>query len=464
MMVPQRRKSYKRGRSQYDLLNNSIMPSVMALNVFLSLAVLALALGGSSPVAFTSHCSRLVASQELLRDAFRPIGVTATYKYISFKRMHTRSPLRAAQDFRQDETKKKKKKNKYAKFSKADQREKDPFEALVEESEMKQIELETETARRKNQPLPKSESIQTSNDRERNKYTFPDTKAIDPYDPTTYGYTELGTMVGAHGVHGWVKLAAATQFASRLCQEGIRHLKAPNRRSPREVYLLEGKPTAQQHNINKDPIYLVRIQHVYNRTSAQKLTGSILYARQEQKPAEPVGPDEYLVTDLVGLDVYLEEGYGDDRLDKDEDEEVTLNDDAEEELMAYLNNMEDGEEEEEEEELVIHHTQRLGGSFVGTVGGIVLADEICAVPGLGNDMLEVVLPRGLHGSAPSWRDDLILIPLVDQIVPRVDLQNRAIYITPPWGLLDLTYVREEKVRIRGFLPEVSSYIKNTKNY
>lgn len=28
--------------------------------------------------------------------------------------------------------------------------------------------------------------------RERNKRFFPDTKTIDPYDPTTYGYVELG--------------------------------------------------------------------------------------------------------------------------------------------------------------------------------------------------------------------------------------------------------------------------------
>jgi DNA-binding MarR family transcriptional regulator len=31
--------------------------------------------------------------------------------------------------------------------------------------------------------------------RERNKRVFPDTQTIDPYDPTTYGYIELGKYV-----------------------------------------------------------------------------------------------------------------------------------------------------------------------------------------------------------------------------------------------------------------------------
>ena len=52
----------------------------------------------------------------------------------------------------------------------------------------------------------------------------------------------------------------------------------------------------------------------------------------------------------------------------------------------------------------------------------------------------------------SLKDELVLIPFVPQIVPRVSIRDRAIFIDPPSGLLDLTYVREEKVRIKGFLP------------
>jgi len=61
------------------------------------------------------------------------------------------------------------------------------------------------------------------------------------------------------------------------------------------------------------------------------------------------------------------------------------------------------------------------------------------------------LPRGIGGT-PSWRDERVLVPLVPQIVPRVNVKQGELYLDPPVGLLDLTYVREEKTRIKGFLP------------
>lgn len=44
------------------------------------------------------------------------------------------------------------------------------------------------------------------------------------------------------------------------------------------------------------------------------------------------------------------------------------------------------------------------------------------------------------------------IPFVPQIVSSVSLDKRMISIVPPKGLLDLSYRREEKVRIKGLLP------------
>ena len=299
------------------------------------------------------------------------------------------------------EDRRRKKKNKYAKFSKTDKLAKDPLEAMIAESEAKVLELEIETRQKRNNAIPNS-----SNDepRTRNQILFPDTKSIDPYDPTTYGYTELGTIIGAHGVHGELKISAVTEFSERLCRPGLRHIKAPNRRSPRQIFLLEGR-------LRLDDEYLIKLEGIGDRDAANKLRGFVMYAREEERP-EDLGQDEYLVSDLVGLEVFLEENYDD--------------------------NNNDG--------------VNLGGRFVGTVGGIVLAEDLCAgVPSLGQDMLEIVLPRG-PGRTGSWKDEMVLIPFVPQIVPRVDLRSGAIYITPPVGLLDLTYVREEKVRIKGFLP------------
>ena len=235
---------------------------------------------------------------------------------------------------------------------------------------------------------------------------------IDPYDPTTFGYTELGTIVGAHGVKGEIKLLAVTDFASeRLCQPGTRHLKMPNRRSPRPIQLLHGRQNFRQRRRQDGTIdqeYLIRLEGVYDRDSANKMRGFVLYAREEERPQE-LENDEYLVTDLVGLQVFMVDGYND----------------------------ENGVDQ--------------SCQFVGKVNGVVLASEMSAIPGVGQDLLEILLPPR-PGETTSSRDELVLIPFVPQLVPLVDKAKSAIYISPPFGLLNLTYVREEKYRIKGFLP------------
>jgi 16S rRNA processing protein RimM len=317
-----------------------------------------------------------------------------------------------------------KKKNKYSNFSKTDKLEVDPFTSLISESEEKnKIFLKEKMVKRNkrvNLSIEEEEELK-SEKRERNKREFPDNKQIDPYNPSTYGYVELGTIVGSHGVYGLMKISAVTDFPERLCKPGIRHLKVPNRRSPREIRLLEGR----HRNDNE---YLIKLENIGDRNEALKLRGSKLYARQEERP-EDIGKDEYLVSDLVECEVYLVTGYGEDDYDND-DERYTVNE-----------------------------GKSLGGKFVGVVKGVVLAEEMCAIPGLGQDLLEIVLPRGRNG-APSWRDEYVLVPMVPNIVPTVDIERKLIYVDPPIGLLDLTYVQEDNVRIKGFLPETSSYLKN----
>jgi len=288
-----------------------------------------------------------------------------------------------------------KKKNKYGQFSRVDDQKLDPFEQLLEESEKKleAIDTDKEASRRNFQkpvaiePLP---PIQ-----------FMDSKDIDPYDPTSFGYIHLGDVLSAHGVHGWVKVRAASD-GSRLCKAGIRHLKAPRKRAPRQVTVVEGK-----HRHNDE--FLLRFQGVEDRDNAQKLRGSKLYIRDEQLAQESEANDDeeesYEVAELVGVEVFLSQG------EKDEKQ------------------------------------------FVGAVGGVVFGDELSSVP-LGYDFLEVVLPRGDSGIA-SFRDELVLIPLVPQIVTEVDLANNQIFIDPPAGLLDLSYVRDDKKRVKGLLSPAS---------
>ncbi len=374
--------------------------------------------------------------------------VNAFQQLVPFRRysvdLHV-AARRGGGDDLQNKPKRKKKKNKYAKFSKTKEMALDPFEALVADSERKNKEIKKEVARKKNSGVPvlDEEEIEAlkNEKRTRDKREFPDNRTIDPYDPTTYGYTELGTILGPHGVHGLVKIAAVTDFPERLCQPGIRHLKAPNRRSPREIRLVEGR-----HRLKNE--YLIKFDSVGDRNEALKLRGSVLYARQEERP-ENMGDDEYLVTDLVDLEVRLVTGYGED--DYEDEEEGKY--DNEQDLNSIVDGTDGALEGGDEKQ------PSMGGKFVGIVNGVVLAEEMCAIPGLGQDLLELRLPRGRFGT-PSWKDELVLIPLVPSIVTTVDIERKVMYIDPPGGLLDLTYVKEDNFRIKGFLPETSSYEKN----
>lgn len=177
------------------------------------------------------------------------------------------------------------------------------------------------------------------------------------------------------------------------------------------MFLVSGKLT-------KDDEYIVQLDTAKSREEAALLRGGTLFVREEDREVgtkedrvgaaaatEEEEEAEYFISDLVGLEVFLE---SDESMDGEEGSKTP---------------------------------------FVGTVAGVVMTE----LPGIGHDMLEINLPRGKGGTV-SLRDELVLIPFVPQIVPRVLIAEGSVYITPPEGLLDLTYVREEKVRIKGFLP------------
>ena len=293
----------------------------------------------------------------------------------------------------------KKKKNKYAKFSKADKIELDPFEALIQESEQKlqSIELENDKLeKQKRKPLPPPPEASTKT------LEFPNNKDIDPYDPQSFGFVEIGSILGPHGVHGWVKVAGCTDFPERLTRAGIPlHMKPVRKRAPRKVTLAAGKFLG-------DDQFLIQLQGYYDRTASQTLKGSTLYFATQQDSVERKD-DEIVLNELIGLSVYR--------------------------------TTEDGDDEEE--------------GLVGTILGVVLAEEMCAIPGLLHDQLEIGVTRNSSSSeepdAPGSLQDLLLIPLVPEIVTKIDLENQMILVDPPAGLLDLTYVREEKVKLKGLL-------------
>ncbi len=257
-------------------------------------------------------------------------------------------------------------------------------------------------------------SAASSATRERARWAYPDASRVDQKDPSTFGFSEVGYVQGAHAVRGELRIKTDSDFAEeRLCTPGPLWLRRPNRRAPREVRLLDGRRGPGGRDV-----YLVRLAGVSTREDADALRGSTLFVRREIAPQLEEG--ELLLWQLEGLRVALAEpsadGTGGSSCSYDE------------------------------------------GETVGRVVGVIPREELTGDPELGNDLLEVELARPADGCGGAVEADeappLVLIPHVDAIVPEVRLEAGLILLTPPSGLLQLLQPRvERRVRIRGLLPE-----------
>ncbi|CAN0324168.1 unnamed protein product, partial [Ectocarpus sp. 8 AP-2014] len=235
---------------------------------------------------------------------------------------------------------------------------------------------------------------------ERGLVEYPDEEDIDPYDPSTFGYIEasclfrersVGHIQGAHGIKGEVKVRSSTDFAiNRLCTPGIKHIKAPNRRFPRDIELIGGR-------WQKEEIFLLQLEGVKTRDAAAALRGHKVYVLEDEEV--DLEENEYMVRDLVGGRAY-----------RQDDESV----------------------------------------YIGEVVGVVLGNDISPTAGLASDLLELRLPLENPGDIPKE----CYIPFVPALVPvvRVEEGKCTILMDLPEGLLDLAVEVEEKVAIRGFLP------------
>ena len=82
------------------------------------------------------------------------------------------------------------KKNKYAQFSKADE--------VKKSLRFSNVDTRAEEA---SSVAPATAATAVEQTRERNKWLYPDEASIDQRDPTTFGFVEIGRVLGAHGVH-----------------------------------------------------------------------------------------------------------------------------------------------------------------------------------------------------------------------------------------------------------------------
>jgi hypothetical protein len=72
----------------------------------------------------------------------------------------------------------------------------------------------------------------------------------------------------------------------------------------------------------------------------------------------------------------------------------------------------------------------------------VFAHEMCSIPGLGHDSVEIVIPRGIGGTLSLSRR-ASFDTMVPQIVPAWTFKDGYL-CGPADGLLDLTYVRPRR--------------------
>lgn len=333
------------------------------------------------------------------------------------------------------------KKNKYAQFSKAEEvRQSLRFSNIDEDTAPSVV-----TADAAAEPAARNRSL----------WTYPDAALVDQRDPSTFGFTEIGVVLGAHGTRGELKVLSDSDFArERLCEPGLTWLRRPRRRAPREMSLVHGRKGPGSNN------WLVTLADVATREQAAALKGARFFVRRELRPA--LADDEMMLWELEGLSVARAERAADGVDAGSTDTDTADGADDGTEGVSWRR-----------------------GEHVGVIIGVIPREELTGNPQLGNDLLEIALgrtgsggdgggggiERGADGGETDGVDanngndadadeeyddadvDTVLVPFVPQIVVDVNLNEGLILLDPPEGLLDILQPRrQERVVIRGLIP------------
>lgn len=120
-----------------------------------------------------------------------------------------------------------------------------------------------------------------------------DPENFDGRDPTTFGFEFCGTIVGAHGLRGDLRVDG-----DNLMEPGLRYLRLASRRSPRPVVLESGR---RLKVLGATERYVVRLGGLRDRESAASLAGATLFARRRQRDHFDF---EEEVDELVGAQVF----------------------------------------------------------------------------------------------------------------------------------------------------------------
>ena len=283
----------------------------------------------------------------------------------------------------------KKKVNKYSQFSKTG--EEDLLDIAVREADerIKANQLKKDNLEKpmRGTTIPTLEASPKLNN---NITNFNEYKKVIPSDASTFGYINIGKILGTHGIKGELKIKFETDFPHiHFSSDKYIFLKRPNRRAPRPIQVITGR---KQNN----EIYLVKLKGILARESAQSLKGCLIYIKGNiNKP--DLSQDEYLIRDLIDAPCYIEN-----------------------------NNLP-----------------------IGKIIGIVPPDELCspAAAKLMHAMIEIKL---LENNELCL---IPLVPSIVYNVKYLDNGQIHVHIRPPKGLLEQTYKEFKRIRIKGYLPD-----------
>jgi 16S rRNA processing protein RimM len=110
------------------------------------------------------------------------------------------------------------------------------------------------------------------------------------------GWMEIGSIVGAQGIKGEVKVHPNSDFPERFEQAGERWLWGSQDLEPRSIQLKKG------YEIPGRNLYVVQLDGIFNRNQAENLKGTMLLLPATDRPKLRSG--EYHSQDLIGLPVF----------------------------------------------------------------------------------------------------------------------------------------------------------------
>jgi 16S rRNA processing protein RimM len=110
------------------------------------------------------------------------------------------------------------------------------------------------------------------------------------------GWMEIGSIVGAQGIKGEVKVYPNSDFPERFEQPGERWLWGSQDTEPRSIQLEKG------FEIPGRGLYVVQLTGIKDRTQAENLRGTMLLLPISDRPKLATG--EYHSQDLIDLPVF----------------------------------------------------------------------------------------------------------------------------------------------------------------